>query len=66
MTKTVDDSRKLDYLISGLNMFELFGYKNLLMDNNLNVHLAEIKRLAEATYRKLPTWVQPYYRHDGQ
>jgi len=51
MTKTVDDYRKLDYLIDDLNMFEMFGHKNWLLNNDLQAHLAEIKRLSEETHR---------------
>jgi len=58
----IPDYKKLDYMITDLNYFELGGANPAwLLDNNLIEHISEIKRLSEHIYANVPNWVKSYY-----
>lgn len=58
----IPDYKKLDYMITDLNYFELGGANPAwLLDNNLIEHISEIKRLSEHIYTNVPNWVKSYY-----
>ena len=61
--KNISDYKKLNYLITDLNIFVISAAcgTTFLLNNSLSEHVKEIKRLSDALDINVPNWVKEYY-----